>query len=154
MNKKLGELIWLAVSAGIAMALVLLLTSERFSPLILAPIGGSAVYLIALTDSDESQPRALFGGHLGSTVIGILCFWLFGDAIWVSVIAVVAAMAFMMITRTIHPPAGANPLIMVHHHAGIFSLVQPVGVGVITLILVAILWSRVRPGKQYTNKWW
>lgn len=154
MNKKLGELIWLAVGAGIAMALVLLLTSERFSPLILAPIGGSAVYLIALTDSDESQPRALFGGHLGSTVIGILCFWLFGDAIWVSVIAVVAAMAFMMITRTIHPPAGANPLIMVHHHAGIFSLVQPVGVGVITLILVAILWSRVRPGKQYTNKWW
>lgn len=154
MNKKLGELIWLAVSAGIAMALVLLLTSERFSPLILAPIGGSAVYLFALTDSDESQPRALFGGHLGSTVIGILCFWLFGDAIWVSVIAVVAAMAFMMITRTIHPPAGANPLIMVHHHAGIFSLVQPVGVGVITLILVAILWSRVRPGKQYTNKWW
>lgn len=153
MNKKLGELIWLAVSAGIAMALVLLLTSERFSPLILAPIGGSAVYLFALTDSDESQPRALFGGHLGSTVIGILCFWLFGDAIWVSVIAVVAAMAFMMITRTIHPPAGANPLIMVHHHAGIFSLVQPVGVGVITLILVAILWSRVRPGKQYTNKW-
>lgn len=154
MNKKLGELIWLAVSAGIAMALVLLLTSERFSPLILAPIGGSAVYLIALTDSDESQPRALFGGHLGSTVIGILCFWLFGDAIWVSVIAVVAAMAFMMIPRTIHPPAGANPLIMVHHHAGIFSLLQPVGVGVITLILVAILWSRVRPGKQYTNKWW
>lgn len=153
MNKKLGELIWLAVSAGIAMALVLLLTSERFSPLILAPIGGSAVYLFALTDSDESQPRALFGGHLGSTVIGILCFWLFGDAIWVSVIAVVAAMAFMMITRTIHPSAGANPLIMVHHHAGIFSLVQPVGVGVITLILVAILWSRVRPGKQYTNKW-
>lgn len=73
MNKKLSELIWLVVGAGIAMTLILLLVSDRFSPLILAPLAGSAVYLFALTDADESQPRALFGGHLGSAVIGILC---------------------------------------------------------------------------------
>jgi hypothetical protein len=65
-----------------------------------------------------------------------------------------ASMVFMIVTRTIHPPAGANPLIMVHHHAGIFSILQPVGVGVFTLFPVAILWSRIRPGKKYPNKWW
>ena len=64
MGKKIGELIWMAAGAGIAMTLVLLLVSGRFSPLILAPLAGSAVYLFALTDAEESQPRALFGGIL------------------------------------------------------------------------------------------
>jgi CBS-domain-containing membrane protein len=55
MNKKLSELIWLVVGAGIAMTLVLLLVSDRFSPLILAPLAGSAVYLFALTAADEPR---------------------------------------------------------------------------------------------------
>jgi CBS-domain-containing membrane protein len=40
--------------------------------------------------------------------------------------AVVMTMIFMVVTRTVHPPAGANPLFMVHHHAGFQSLLQPV----------------------------
>ena len=87
-------------------------------------------------------------------MIGIVCYRIFGDGLWVSVAAVVLTMVSMIATRTIHPPAGANPLIMVHNHAGIYSLLQPVGVGVFTLFLVAILWSRVRPGKKYPNQWW
>ena len=154
MNKKLSELIWLIVGMGIGMTLVLLLVSDRFSPLILAPLAGSAIYLFALTDADESQPRALFGGHLGSAVIGILCFRMFGDALWVSVVAVVLAMAFMMITRTIHPPAGMNPLVLIHDHAGYIALLNPVAVGVVVLFIVTIGWSRLRPGKKYPNKWW
>ena len=154
MNKKLSELIWLVGGAGIAMTLVLLLVSDRFSSLIIAPLAGSAVYLFALTDADESQPRALFGGHLGSTVIGILCFRMFGDALWVSVVAVVLAMAFMMITRTIHPPAGMNPLVLIHDHAGLIALLNPVAVGVVILFIVAMGWSRLRPGKRYPVRWW
>jgi len=154
MKKKLGELIWLIVGAGIAMTLVFLLVSDRFSPLILAPLAGSAVYLFALTDADESQPRALFGGHLGSTIIGILCYRMFGDALWVSVVAVVVAMAFMMITRTIHPPAGMNPLVLIHDHAGMIALLNPIAVGVVVLFIVTMAWSRLRPGKRYPARWW
>lgn len=154
MNKKFKELIWLVIGAGIAMTLVLLLVSDRFSPLILAPLAGSAVYLFALTEANESQPRALFGGHLGSTIIGILCFRMFGDALWVSVAAVVAAMTFMMITRTIHPPAGMNPLVLIHDHAGFITLLNPVAVGVVVLFIVTMIWSRLRPGKPYPIRWW
>ena len=154
MDKKLGELIWMATGVGIAMALVLLLVSGRFSPLILAPLAGSAVYLFALTDADESQPRALFGGHLGSTVIGILCYRVFGDALWVSVVAVVVAMALMMITRTIHPPAGMNPLVLIHDHAGLITLLNPVAMGVVVLFIVTMGWSRLRTGKHYPVRWW
>lgn len=151
---KLLEIIWSAIGATIAIALALWVAGNRTSPFLLFSLGGSTVFLFALTDTESAQPRALFGGHLGGAVIGIFCYQIFGDGLWVSVAAVVLTMVFMIVTRTIHPPAGANPLIMVYHHAGIFSLLQPVGAGVFTLFLVAILWSRIRPGKQYPNKWW
>jgi CBS-domain-containing membrane protein len=151
---KFPEIIWSAIGATIAITLALWFVGDRTSPFLLFSLGGSTVFLFALTGTDSAQPRALFGGHLGGAVIGIICYQMFGDGLWVSVAAVVLTMVFMIVTRTIHPPAGANPLIMVHHHAGIFSLVQPVGIGVCTLFLVAILWSRVRPGTKYPNKWW
>ena len=111
------------------------------------------MFLFALTEADAAQPRALFGGHLGGTFSGIVCFQLFGEALWVSVIAVVLTMTFMMTTRTIHPPAGANPLFMVHYHAGFSALLMPVGIGILALFLVALCWSRLRPGKNYPVKW-
>jgi CBS-domain-containing membrane protein len=151
---KFLEIIWSAIGATIAITLALWFVGDRTSPFLLFSLGGSTIFLFALTDTDSAQPRALFVGHLGGAVIGIICYQIFGDGLWVSAAAVVLTMIFMIVTRTIHPPAGANPLIMVHHHAGIFSLVQPVGIGVCTLFLVAILWSRVRPGKKYPNKWW
>ncbi len=46
------------------------------------------VFLFALTETEAAQPRALFGGHLGGALIGILAFRFFGDALWVSVIAI------------------------------------------------------------------
>jgi len=148
------EIVWSAIGATIAIALALWFVGDRTFPFLLFSLGGSTVFLFALTDTDSAQPRALFGGHLGGALIGIVCYRMFGDGLWVSVAAVVLTMVSMIVTRTIHPPAGANPLIMVHNHAGIYSLLQPVGLGVFTLFLVAILWSRVRPGKKYPNQWW
>ena len=148
------DIVWSAIGATIAIALALWFVGDRTSPFLLFSLGGSTVFLFALTDTESAQPRALFGGHLGGALIGIACYQMFGDGLWVSVAAVVLTMVFMIVTRTIHPPAGANPLIMVHNHAGIYSLLQPVGVGVFTLFLVAILWSRVRPGKKYPNQRW
>ena len=71
-------------------------------------------------------------------MIGILAFRFFGDALWVSVLAVVLTMVFMVLTRTVHPPAGANPLLMVHNHAGVGGLIQPVLVGVGLMFIAAM----------------
>jgi CBS-domain-containing membrane protein len=60
----------------------------------------------------------------------------------------------MLLTKTVHPPAGANPLIMVHAHAGLLGVWQPVVVGVAILALVAAAWSRLVPGMvHYPQKW-
>ena len=142
-----------AMGATAAIALALWLVGGRNGPFLLASLGGSTVFLFALRDTEAAQPRALFGGHFGGALIGIIGFQFFGDALWVSVAAVVLTMVFMVATRTIHPPAGANPLLMVHNQAGFYALLNPVGIGVLTLFIVAVLWSRLGRGKAYPIKW-
>jgi CBS-domain-containing membrane protein len=141
-----------AVGASFAIALALWFVGMQESPFLLASLGGSTVFLFALRDSEAAQPRALFGGHFGGALIGILCFQVLGDALWVSATAVALTMVWMVATRTIHPPAGANPLLMVHSHAGFYALLNPVGLGVLTLFIVAMLWSRLGRGKKYPVK--
>jgi len=152
-KNRIRDLSWSVAGASIGIAIALWLVADGRSPFILASLGGSTVFLFALTETEAAQPRALFGGHLGGALIGILAFRFFGDALWVSVLAVVLTMVFMVITRTIHPPAGANPLFMVHNHAGVVVLMKPVLLGVGILFLVAFVWSRVRPGKSYPVTW-
>jgi len=148
------DLGWSVVGASIAIATALWFVADGHSPFLLASLGGSMVFLFALTESEAAQPRALFGGHLGGALIGILAFRFFGDALWVSVLAVVLTMVFMVFSRTIHPPAGANPLLMIHNHAGIGILIKPVLLGVGLIFITAMIWSRIRPGKSYPVNWW
>lgn len=142
-----------AVGASAAIALALWFVGRNEDPFLLASLGGSTVFLFALRDTEAAQPRALFGGHCGGALIGILCFQIFGDASWVSAAAVALTMVWMVATRTIHPPAGANPLLMIHNHAGFYALLNPVVTGVLTLFIVAMLWSRLGHGKSYPIKW-
>jgi len=154
--KKKAALRLAACSAGAAVALMLVFefVDAPWEPLFLASLGGTAVFLFGLTQAPAAQPRALLGGHLGGALIGILCGQLFGDATWVYALAVALTLAFMLVTGTVHPPAGANPLIMVHAHAGLYALWQPVAQAVIVLAVFAAAWTRLVPGMiHYPRKW-
>jgi len=143
-----------AVGAAAGLGLALGLVDPPSAPLFLASLGGSAVFLFGLARTPAAQPRALFGGHVGGALIGVLCYQLFGEALWVYVLALVLTLVFMLLTRTVHPPAGANPLIMVHAHAGLASVWQPVLLGVAVLSAVAAAWSRLIPGMTaYPHGW-
>jgi len=141
----LAHLLWCMLGAAIGISVALALAGPQASPFLLASLGGSAVFLFSLIRLPAAQPRALFGGHLGSALIGIVCYQSFGDALWVYVLALSLTVGCMLITRTVHPPAGANPLIMVYAHAGFAALWQPVLVGVLGLAAVAYVWSRIVP---------
>src|SRR4030043_761674 len=148
-KNRIRDLSWSVAGASIGIAIALWLVADGRSPFLLASLGGSTVFLFALTDAEAAQPRALFGGHLSGALIGILCYQLSGDALGVSVVALVLTMVVMVATRTIHPPAGANPLLMVQHHANFLALLKPVGLGVLAIFLVAMIWSRLRTGQRY-----
>ncbi len=100
-------------------ALLLLPTGH---PWLLPSLGGLCVILFGMPESVMARPRSFVGGHVLSTVIG-LAFVHFGadtvggGKIW-AFAAVAVSLALMMLTRTIHSPAGANPLVVHAEHAG------------------------------------
>jgi CBS-domain-containing membrane protein len=140
------RLSWWALGVTAGIGLSLFLTTPPASSLFFASLGGSAVFLFGLTRAAAAQPRALFGGHLGGALIGIACYPLFGDSLWVYILAQVLVLWYMLFTGTVHPPAGANPIIMIHGHCSILTLWEPVLVGVLSLAAVAAIWSRLFPG--------
>ena len=153
-RRSLGRIAWCALGTFAGVALSLFMVAPPVSPIFLASLGGSAVFLFGLTRAPAAQPRALIGGHLATAAIGIACYQLFGDALWVYALAQVLALSFMLVTRTVHPPAGANPLLMVYSHATWQALLQPVIVGVLALAVVAAIWSRMYPGlARYPVHW-
>ena len=152
--RKLFRLAVSSAGAALSLGLVLRFADPPSAPFFLASLGGSTVFLFGLTRTPAAQPRALFGGHLGGIFIGMLCYGLFGDAVWVYVLALVLTMVFMLATRTVHPPAGANPLIVMHTPAAAAAVWAPVLMGVGLLALCAMLWSRLFPGMvHYPCRW-
>jgi CBS-domain-containing membrane protein len=148
------RLLWIATGIAAGISLALWLVQATTSPLFLASLGGSAIFLFGLTRAPAAQPRALFGGHLVSALVGITCYQLFGEALWVYAVAAVAAGVLMLLMKAVHPPAGANPLIMIHAHASWSGLLQPVLLGVLALAVVAAIWSRIHPGMvRYPVAW-
>lgn len=152
--RNLTRLLWCAFGAALAIGIALFVMGMAHAPFLLASLGGSTVFLFGLTRAPAAQPRALLGGHFGGALIGITCYQLFGDALWVYVVAQVVTLIYMMLTQTMHPPAGANPLLMIHAHANFSALLIPVGSGVLILALTAVVWSRLWPDMQtYPANW-
>ena len=147
------RLLWVLLGSTIAISLALWVTKAS-DPLLLASLGGTTLFLFVLTTVPAAQPRAVFGAHLMSSVIGIGAYQLFGDSFWVYVAALVVTIGVLLITRCVHPPAGANPLIMIQAHAGFIHLGITVMAGVTTIFLVAVIWSRLGIGnRKYPTSW-
>ena len=148
------RVLWVLAGASVALVLALHVVRPADSTLLLASLGGSTLCLFGLTALPPTQPRALFGGHLISALIGVICYQLFGDATWVMVMSVLITIAALILSRTVHPPAGANPLIMIHSHAVFIDIWTHVFAGVLVLAITTFIWSRLGPGQvRYPVDW-
>jgi CBS-domain-containing membrane protein len=110
-------------------------------PWLLPSLGGSCVILFGMPRGIMAQPRSFLGGHLLATATGLVFragHLAFGGPIelWAA-LAVGAALSLMMATRTIHSPAGANPIVVFAEQAGPGFLLSPVLPGLLVLFLVA-----------------
>ena len=147
-----------AVLAGvgtfIAIAALGGLAAFSGQPFVLGSFGASCVLLFGFPASPFSQPRNLVGGHLLTTTVGLVFLMLFGQG-WLAMAAAAAvAVTLMVLTRTVHPPAGGNPLIIFIGHAGWSFLLMPTAVGVGMLLLIAWIFWRARKPGTWPVRWW
>lgn len=122
-------------------------------PWLMAPFGASCALVFGMPDSPLAQPRSVIGGHLLSAIIGLLFLHLFG-ANWASAAAAVAlAIGAMQATRTMHAPAGGNPLLAMAAGASWDFMVTPVLSGALVIVVTAFIVNNLRPGGRYPRYW-
>jgi len=88
----------LAILAGATGGAVAIAGMEAFSaraafPLVAIPFATSIVTVLGSPKAGPAQPRALIGGHLVSTFVGLLIVKLFGPGPWAAALAVGLAMS-------------------------------------------------------------
>src|SRR5689334_13736020 len=79
-------------------------------PLIVAPMGASAVLLFAVPASPLAQPWSIIGGNTISAIMGVAAASAIHDPIIATGVGVSLAIAAMSFTRCLHPPGGAAAL--------------------------------------------
>lgn len=120
---------------------------------IIAPFGASCVLLFAAWEAPLAQPRNLIGGHLIASIIGLLVLQFLGNQPWTLALGVGLAISIMVLTKTTHPPAGADPILIIVAGSGWNFLLFPVLTGSVTLLILAILLNRLVFRRDYPKFW-
>ena len=110
--------------------------------LLLGSFGSSAVMVFTFPEIHFSQPRSVVGGHFICTAVGLAALALFGPTWWSLATAAAVSVALMMLTRTLHPPAGSNPVIVFLAAPQWGFLFVPTLSGALTMVVVAVIYHR------------
>ena len=119
----------------------------------MAPFGASCVLAFGVWESPLSQPRNIIGGHLISTLVGLCVYHLLGSGTVSMALGVGLATGLMMLTRTTHPPAGANPLVVIMAGSSWSFLITPVLAGAVIIVLAALFVNNLDNKRHYPNFW-
>jgi CBS-domain-containing membrane protein len=121
--------------------------------LILGSFGASCVLLFGFPDVPFSQPRNAIVGHFLSSLIGLLFYHFVSTEWWSMALAVGIAIMAMMYTRTVHPPAGSNPVIIFLLKSSWSFLIFPTLTGSVLVVLVALIFNNVTRSSKYPKYW-
>jgi CBS-domain-containing membrane protein len=121
--------------------------------LVLGSFGASCVLVFGYPDVPFSQPRNVIVGHFLSSVVGLAFLGVFGPYWWAMAMAVATAIAIMMLTRTVHPPAGSNPVIVFLAQPAWSFLWYPTLAGALLLVVIAVVYNNTTRAEKYPKYW-
>ncbi len=131
------------------------LGSPHDLPLLIAPMGASAVLLFGVPASPLAQPWSIIGGNLVAALIGVTAAHWIAPPLIAAAVAVGAALLVMSSLRCVHPPSGAVALTAVLGGPHIMALgygfvLVPVGLNSLLLTLGAIAYNNAT-GHSYPH---
>ena len=118
--------------------------------LLIPPFGATMVLVMAVHSSPLAQPKNIIIGHVLSAAAGVIVYYFLGNTFISVGIGVGLAVFLMMVTKTIHPPAGANPIIVILNGQGINFILYPVAIGALIIVFFAIIYNRLLKRKYPT----
>jgi CBS domain-containing membrane protein len=133
----------------------LLLGSVTSMPMLIAPMGASAVLLFAVPGSPLAQPWSIMGGNLVAATVGVGCAGAIADPVLAAALAVALAIVGMFALRCVHPPSGAVALTAVLggpaiHALGYRFVVEPVALQSALLLSGALVYHAAT-GHRYPH---
>ncbi len=153
LRSALGALIGLLVTGLLCRAA---LPQGAGLPILIAPMGASAVLLFAVPASPLAQPWSILGGNVLAATIGVSVALLVPDPLAAAALAGGGAIALMMSCRCLHPPSGAVALTAVLggpavRELGFRFVLWPVAANSLLLLAVALLFNNL-VGRSYPHR--
>lgn len=156
------EHFWAFVGSFVGLGTISYLNFELLSKydltLLIGSFGASCVLIYGAIESPLAQPKNLFNGHLISAIIGVTCYKILGEYVWIAgPLAVSLSIIGMQMAKSLHPPGGATALIAVTGGSSITNLgyefvFSPVITGVTILFIAALVFNNITPKRQYPSK--
>lgn len=154
----LKEKLTSALGATLAITLLCLTSMEAETSsaeiLLQASIGASAILIFAVPHGPLSQPWPVFGGHIISAIIGVICYQHIEAPILAAATAVGTSILMMYLGRCLHPPGGATALTAVIggtevHNLGFQYVLTPVLTNILVLLSSALVIHYLFQSKSY-----
>ncbi|MGI9279902.1 MAG: HPP family protein [Endozoicomonas sp.] len=139
----------LPILSGVAAAITIAMLgyAENMQPelvFLMAPFGATAVLVFGIPESPLARPKNVIFGHLLTAFIGVA----FSQYFEISALSLAAATGLaitgMLLTKTTHPPAGANPILIMLAGESWGFLLSPVLSGTIAIVLMGIVHQKLR----------
>lgn len=104
--------------------------------LLMAPFGATAVLVFGVPASPLAQPKNVILGHLITSFIGVVFTQYVGVTPLTLALATGLGVTAMLLSKTTHPPAGANPILIMLSDQSWGFLITPVLIGAVTIVFV------------------
>lgn len=139
----LSDVLWPSAGAFAAMA-VLGKMDQILAPrgisMTIAPLGAVCAVLFTTPSSPAARKYNMFMAQIGCAAIGVVSLSIFGAGWLARSIGLAASIAFMIYTRSTHPPAASLPILFVDgaklHHLNFWYALFPGATGCILLCLI------------------
>ena len=142
------------IFSSITIGVLTLLTYKTSLGLFLmTSFGSSMVLLYGFPENPFAQPKNIFFGHLLTAFIGVLFLNYIPLPLFINMaLAVGVGIFFMMIFNIVHPPAGANPIIVIIGGVSYEYLINPIIFGSLIVLFFGIVLNKFILKKKYPLK--
>lgn len=152
----LSQLLKGFIGGTLGILILCMLAEQSQVPWLMAPFGATCVLLFAVPTSPLAQPRNIIAGHFISATVGLAALYSFGDSYLVMSVAVGSAIFLMQYFRAVHPPAGANPIVIALAGTSLVDwtfLFTPVLVGSVALVFVGAMLNNTSSQQRWPLYW-